>query len=320
MHDLVLDYQPLANAGHKAAGNFANQLYPSFEQVERQGIGFAYAWLVNKFGEFYGDGMDGPWNALRSDLLVVIYRQYPTERWVFDSLRKLVGQVEFMPREPIVQAMEALLAKNEEPRVRSLALFAMAQTIKASGDQESYARAIELFTRVRDEFPDDPIRQAAEGGRAELAPVMPGQPALPTRLDDAEGLPMDIARYQGRVVMLEFWSFYSEPFLEGIPARQSLVERYQDRPFTLLGINTDNRQSRSFHDLATKHGVRWRCASTYSTNALIGDWAIRRSPSTLLIDKDGIIRARDLPWARMLELAETLVLEAEEASGSQPPK
>lgn len=314
MHDLLAEFQIIANAGHNSAQLFVNHLYPEYEMVERQGPGLACSWLVNKFGQYYSDGLGGGWNSLRADLLVVIYRQFPTERWVLDSLGKLLGQVEGLPFDRIELAMQALLEKSQDPRVRAAALFSMAQSVKSRGDQRSYELAIEYYTRVRDEYPKDALRQAAEGGRAELAPVMPGQPAPPIQLLDAEGLPLALANYKGRVVMLEFWSFNWPPVLAGIPARAELDLKYRGRPFSLLGINTDNRKSAPFHDLAAKHGVRWRCASTYSTNSILVDWAVRCQPTTILIDKDGIIRARDLPWAEMTALTEELVLEAEKSS------
>jgi len=314
IHELMGEFQVIANAGHYSAKQIVTRLYPEYEIVERQGPGLAYSWLANQFGEAYSDGVDGRWTALRADLLVVLYRQFPTEKWVFDSLQKLVGQAAMLPFDRVEPAMQVLLEKNEDPRVRAAALFCMAQSVRSRGDQRSYERAVELYTRVRDEYPESPLRQAAESCRAELAPVLPGQPAPPTRLADIQGLPLDPAEYKGRVVMLEFWSFDWPSFLEGIPARTELDSKYRNRPFSLLGINTDNRTSARFHDLASKHGVHWRCATTHSSHPLLARWAVRCQPTTILIDKDGIIRARDLPWSEMTALTEKLVVEAEAAA------
>lgn len=311
IHEVVGDFQLLANAGHYSAKQFVNHLHPEYEMVERQGPGLAYSWLANKFGESYADGVDGPWTVLRADLLVVLFRQFPTERWVFDSLQRLVGQAAMLPFDRVERAMQALLQKSEDPRVKAAALFCMAQSVRSRGDQRSYERAVELYTRVRDEHPDSPLRQAAESARAELAAVMPGQPAPPTRITDVQGLPLDAGDYKGRVVMLEFWSFDWPSFLEGIPARAELDSKHRNRPFSLLGINTDNRTAVQFQELAAKHGVRGRCATTHSSHPLLSTWAVRRQPTTILIDKDGIIRARDLSWPEMTALAEKLVLEAE---------
>ncbi|MFN0007393.1 MAG: TlpA disulfide reductase family protein [Planctomycetota bacterium] len=311
IHGLVGEFQILADAGHYSAKQFVTHLYPEYEMVERQGPGLAYSWLANKLGEAYSDGLDGRWTCLRSDLQVVLYRQFPAEPWVFDSLQRLAGHAAQLPFDRVERAMQAILEKNEDPRARAAALFCMAQSVRSRGDQRSYERAIELYTRARDEHPEGRFRQAAESSRAELAAVMPGQPAPRTRLTDVQGLPLDPADYKGRVVVLEFWSFEWPGFLEGISARAELDSKYRLRPLTLLGINTDNRTVAQFQELAAKHGVYWRCATTHSGHPILAGWAVRCQPTTVLIDKDGIIRARDLPWSEMTELAEKLVLEAE---------
>ena len=97
MHDVNGDFQLLANAGHSPAVAFVDRFYPEYSMVERQGPGLAYSWLVNEFGEYFSDGLGGPWNALRTDLLIVVHRQFPNDRWVLDSLRRLQGQVALLP-------------------------------------------------------------------------------------------------------------------------------------------------------------------------------------------------------------------------------
>ena len=311
MHEVNGDFQLLANAGHTPAVVFVDRLYPEYSMVERQGPGLAYSWLVNELGEHYSDGLGGPWNALRTDLLIVIHRQFPNDRWVLDSLRRLLPQVALLPSDRVELAMQPLLEKSEDPRVRAAALHASGLSVRSGGDQKSYERAIAYFTRVRDEYPKDELRPAAESARAELARVMPGQPALAIDLADPDGRPIALPEYRGRAVMLEFWSFHWPPFLDGIPARQELLRRLEGRPFALLGVNLDHRKPAELRDLAAKHGVGWRCASTYSTNALLAEWAVRCQPTTILLDAEGIIRARDLPWTEMTALAEKLVAEAE---------
>jgi thiol-disulfide isomerase/thioredoxin len=311
MHELQTEYQTIAAAGHHTAQQWVNRLYPAYGQAENQGRPFAYQWLVQELGEYYGDGSSGPWNVLRMDLLTVLYRQYPTEKWVFASLRKLLPQAESVPPDHFEPALQALLDKNQEPRVRALALFALAQCNKMRGDQHSYERAIELFTRVREEYPDSEVSLAAEGGRADLARCMPGQPAPSSPARDADGMLFGVADYKGRVVMLEFWSFAIPPCLEAVPSRAALFEELSNKPFSLIGVNFDSVSPGDYRERARKAGIRWRSALVSSGHPVMADWEIRRYPTTILIDKKGIIRARDLPWNEMVALARKLVDEAE---------
>src|SRR5262249_45480090 len=124
IRDFLVDYQPIANAKHHIAQMWVTEFLPTYEQVEAQGRPFAYQWLAFELGLYYIDGVDGPWTALRTDLLTVLYKQFPTEKWVYASLLKLLPVVESLPADRLEPGLLALLEKNSEPRVRAHAYFA----------------------------------------------------------------------------------------------------------------------------------------------------------------------------------------------------
>lgn len=309
IRDLLADYVPIANANHHTAQLWVNKLLPSYEQVEGQGRPFAYQWLAVELGSYYYDGVDGPWSALRADLLTILYKQFPTEKWVYASLRRLLPAVEGLPGDRLEPGFQALLEKNQEPRVRALANFAMGQCAKVGGDQRSYERAIEYYTKARDELPEGEVRISAESARAGLASCMPGRPAPSSPAPDADGQSFSVADYKGRVVMLEFWSFEQPACMAAIPSRAALVRELKDKPFSMVGVNFDNLKPEEYRRRASEAGVTWRSAVVYFNHAVMDGWEVRRFPTTILIDKKGIIRGRDLPWSEMVALAKSLVDE-----------
>jgi thiol-disulfide isomerase/thioredoxin len=309
IHDFAPEYQPIALAAHHTAAQWVNKFHPAYVQAEVQGLPFAYQWLAITLGEYYADG-NGPWNVLRMDLLAALYRQYPNERWVLSSLRKLLTFIEAVPVEPIAPALQTLLDKNTDPRARPLAMFALAQCAKSHGDQRGYEQAIALFTRIRDEFPQGELREAAESGRADLARCMPGQPAPSKPAPDTDGRSFSVADYKGRVVMLEFWTFDVPACLEAVPSRAALADELAKKPFSLVGVNLDRLKPQPFLARAGAAGIRWRTALAQFQHPVTEGWELRRYPTTILIDKKGIIRARDLPWNEMVALAKQLVDES----------
>lgn len=310
IRDFLVDYQPIANAHHRTAQLWVTQLLPKYENAEGQGRPFAYQWLALELASYYSDGVDGPWSALRADLLTVLYKQFPAEKWVYASLKKLLPTVESLPGDRLEPGLQALLDKNQEPRVRAFVYFALGQSVKVRGDQRSYERAIEYFTKARDELPDGDVRIAAETARAGLSSCMPGHPAPSSPAPDSDGQPFGVADYKGRVVMLEFWSFKQPACVAAIPSRAALVRDLKDKPFSMLGVNFDNLKSAEYRRRAEEAGVTWRSAIVYFNHAVMDGWEVRRFPTTILIDKKGIIRARDLPWDEMVALAKSLVDEA----------
>jgi thiol-disulfide isomerase/thioredoxin len=306
IHDFAPEYQPIAEAEHHTAAKWVNRFYPAYEQTEKQGKPFAYQSFVDALGEYYADGVDGPWNVLRMDLLTVLYRQFPTEKWVYGSLKRLLPAAESVPCDHFEPALNALLEKNQDPRVRAIATFDLAQCAKMRGDQKGYARAIDLFTKVRDEYPESEVRVPADAGRADLSRSMPGQPAPSSPIADADGIKFQVADYKGRVVLLDFWTSKIPACAEAFPSRAALAAELAQKPFSLLGINLDNMKGPDFRAAAQKSGITWRTGLATFNHPVTEGWEVRIYPTTILIDKKGIIRARNLPWDEMTAMARKL--------------
>lgn len=90
-----------------------------------------------------------------------------------------------------------------------------------------------------------------------------------------------------------------------IPHERSLVEKYKDRPFAILGVNTDSSKD-DYAKKAAEQKVTWRSAWTGSTdNALSRQFKVRGYPTVLLVDGSGKIREKWLgaPPPKALEKA-----------------
>jgi hypothetical protein len=303
-------FRPVAAANHHSASQVVNKLYPAYEQAARQSLGFGLQWLANELGVYYSDGSDGPWNALRADLITVLYRQFPTEKWMYASIKRTTGGVEVLPPAKIEPGLQVLLEKNKDPRVLAWTTFCLAQCAKMRGDQAGYQRAMDLFAKVRSDYPDSDVSQSAEDGRAALQRVMPGAPAPINDVTDVDGQKWSVAAYKGRVLLLDFWSVRTPEFLtDGVPARAALLRELDGKPFSVAGINVDSLLPDAYRTHAKKAGITWRNALANFIDPVVQSWELHASPTTILIDKQGIIRARNLPWPEMVALARKLVAE-----------
>lgn len=75
-----------------------------------------------------------------------------------------------------------------------------------------------------------------------------------------------------------------------LPTLKALVQRLEDEPFALLGINTD-RDKDEFNKKMGEHGVTWRSAWQGSTGGPIPKrWGVRGYPSIYVLDAEGVIR------------------------------
>ena len=75
-----------------------------------------------------------------------------------------------------------------------------------------------------------------------------------------------------------------------IPHEKTLVKRYCDRPFVLLGVNSD-KDKQQYRRMAKSMGVTWRSAWLGSSDhELLTSFGIRQWPTLLLIDAEGTVQ------------------------------
>jgi len=94
-----------------------------------------------------------------------------------------------------------------------------------------------------------------------------------------------------------------------VAARASLLRELEGKPFSITGVNVDSLQPEAYRERAKSAGITWRGSLSNFTDPFVERWEVRVYPTTILIDKQGIIRARNLPWPEMAALARKLAAE-----------
>ena len=74
-----------------------------------------------------------------------------------------------------------------------------------------------------------------------------------------------------------------------LPHEKALVQRLQDKPFALLGINNDGTAAEVLPRFK-KEGITWRNAIEPSENTLASRWNVTGYPNLYLVDAAGKIR------------------------------
>jgi len=98
------------------------------------------------------------------------------------------------------------------------------------------------------------------------------------------------------------------------PHERSLVKKFNDRPFAILGVNSDEDLD-LLKTRIEKENITWRSwRNGGSTSGPISsEWNVSGWPTIFLIDHKGVIRFKDVRGDALDEALDLLVAEAEAA-------
>ncbi len=144
---------------------------------------------------------------------------------------------------------------------------------------------------------------------AELKPAN-GALAHPLVLKTLDGTVHDLAKYRGKVVLVNFWATWCEPCRDEMPSLEKLKEKFAGQPFEVLAVNVDEPESR----------VRAFLEKTPLGLTVVLDpgkpvtksWNARILPVSYLIGRDGRVRHSvigEMDWSndRAVKTIETLL-------------
>ena len=93
------------------------------------------------------------------------------------------------------------------------------------------------------------------------------------------------------------------------PHERSLVRTLADKPFTIIGVNSDKASDIS-ESVCKPKNLSWRSFTNNQGDKKISDeWKVAGWPTTYLIDKDGIIRHKGLRGSALDKAIEGLMAE-----------
>ena len=97
------------------------------------------------------------------------------------------------------------------------------------------------------------------------------------------------------------------------PHERSLVKRLADKPFALLGINSD-KDRQDLKNVQEKEQITWRSwfDGGRTGGPIATAWNVHSWPTIYVLDAKGVIRAKNVRGERMDEAVEKLLKEMEE--------
>jgi peroxiredoxin len=132
-----------------------------------------------------------------------------------------------------------------------------------------------------------------------------GKPAPDVSFIDESGKNVTLSSFKGKTVLMDFWASWCRPCRNENPNVVAAYKKYKDKGFMIVSISQDRDLDR-WKQAIIQDGLIWNShfADQKINNAASILYKVSYIPKTYLIDKNGIIIAKDLRGAALEEALE----------------
>ena len=139
--------------------------------------------------------------------------------------------------------------------------------------------------------------------------VLPGMEAPEIAMPDPEGVERKLSDLRGQVVLIDFWASWCGPCRRENPNVVRLYEKYHDQGFEIYSVSLDKDREAWLKAIRDDH-LSWPnhvSELNYWTSSGGKTYGIRAVPSTVLVDREGKVVARNLRGADLERKLEQLL-------------
>jgi len=128
-----------------------------------------------------------------------------------------------------------------------------------------------------------------------LESVEVGKMAPDFTMNDPEGNPITLSSMRGKVILIDFWASWCGPCRKENPNVVAAYKKFSSKGFDIIGVSLD-RDATSWKSAIASDNLTWTHVSDlqYWNNAASKKYGVMSIPSNVLLDKNGVIIARNL--------------------------
>lgn len=305
-------FVPLSRSGLPSGIRWINRIYNQHKAGEAQGRVHTLAHLAVLLGPAYPVAT-AQVQDVRMGLLELLTRAFPGHPSVVALLEDLRANPAGISPATAERALAHCLT-GADAYAKAIAHNVLVQCWLQQGSWTAAVEALQWCDRMARECPGHPLLQLTQKLCAQVRKLLPGSPAPDFEIGDLENKRFKLSDYKGRVVLLVVYNQFLDQGFGDVPLWRDFQSQNFKRPFSVIGINAGAANVESFYSKAAQLGISWRTGMLFQgSGPIMSEYRVVTYPAVVVIDADGVIRGRDLPWPATKTLLEEWIGKAEQA-------
>ncbi|MFT3782266.1 MAG: TlpA disulfide reductase family protein [Nibricoccus sp.] len=214
-----------------------------------------------------------------------------------------------------LKALDAVVASHKGEQSEDLAQVLMLKAAIYLQVIQDLDKGEAVLKQVKTDFPNsEPAKHmdellsgiAAQKKAQQIqAALKPGAAFPDFEVKDIAGKPLSIAKYKGKVVLVDFWATWCGPCVEELPNVVAAYEKFHGKGFEIIGVSLDEDEARLKAFIAEKKMTWAHYFDGKGWQSELGQkYGITGIPATFLLDRAGKIIAKDLRGEELAAMLE----------------